>query len=140
MFKSEAEEKYKDIMDMPHPVSATRPRMARADRAAQFSPFAALTGYDAAVAETARLTEEERELTEDMRAAIDQKLCALSDGAMDGARVSVTYFRPDERKAGGAYVTMDGEVREVDTYTCELVMTNGGRIPVTCIRTLDILD
>lgn len=121
---------YADIIDLPHHVSTTRPRMSMIDRAAQFSPFAALTGYDAAIKETGRLTDERIELTEDSRAALDTKQQLLVDNLASYPEVSVTYFVPDEWKAGGAYVTVTGRVKKVDKFERLLILTNGIKIPL----------
>ena len=121
---------YDDIIDLPHHVSATRPRMSMIDRAAQFSPFAALTGYDAAIKETGRLTDERIELSEESRAVLDRKQQLLVDNLADHPEVSVTYFVPDERKAGGAYVTVTGRVKKVDDYQRLLLLTDGAKIPL----------
>lgn len=126
---------YDDIIDLPHHVSATRPQMSMIDRAAQFSPFAALTGYDAAIRETGRLTDRRIELSEDSRAALDRKQQLLVECLADHPEVSVTYFIPDERKSGGAYVTVTGIVKKVDDYQRLLLLTDGTKIPLD-----DILD
>ena len=127
---SESNHQYDDIIDLPHHVSATRPRMSMIDRAAQFSPFAALTGYDAAIKETGRLTDERIELSEESRAVLDRKQQLLLDNLADHPEVSVTFFVPDERKAGGAYVTVTGRVRKVDEFGRLLVLTDGTKIPL----------
>ena len=121
---------YDDIINLPHHVSATRPRMPMIDRAAQFSPFAALTGYDAAIKETGRLTDQRIELTEDSRAVLDRKQQLLVDNLADHPEVSVTYFVPDERKAGGAYITVTGRVKKIDDYQRLLLLTDGTKIPL----------
>ena len=126
---------YDDIIDLPHHVSATRPQMSMLDRAAQFSPFAALTGYDAAIRETGRLTDRRIELSEDSRAALDRKQQLLVECLADHPEVSVTYFIPDERKSGGAYVTVTGIAKKVDDYQRLLLLTDGTKIPLD-----DILD
>ena len=105
------------------------------DRAAQFSPFAALTGYDAAIKETGRLTDQRIELSEDSRAALDRNQQLLVECLADHPEVSVTYFIPDERKSGGAYVTVTGIVKKVDDYQRLLLLTDGTKIPLD-----DILD
>lgn len=127
--------KYDDILNLPHHVSATRPRMSMMDRAAQFSPFAALTGYDAAIQETGRLTDRRIELSEDSRAALDRKQQLLLDRIADHPQVSVTYFVPDERKSGGSYVTATGSVKKVDPHRRIMEMEDGDEIPLD-----DILD
>lgn len=121
---------YDDIIDLPHHVSATRPRMSMIDRAAQFSPFAALTGYDAAIKETGRLTDERIELSEERRIVLDRKQQLLLDNLADRPEVSVTYFVPDERKSGGAYVTVTGQVKKVDEFERLLILTDGTKIPL----------
>ena len=123
-------DQYNDIIDLPHHVSATRPRMSMIDRAAQFSPFAALTGYDAAIKETDRLTDERIELSEESRAVLDRKQQLLLDNLADRPVVSVTYFVPDERKSGGAYITVAGRVKKVDDYQRLLLLTDGTKIPL----------
>ena len=116
---------YDDIVDLPHHVSATRPRMSLANRAAQFTPFAALTGYDAAIEETARLTDGRIELGQNAIDDLDMKLHILDDMAAGHPVVAVTYFQQDERKDGGAYVTATGGVKKVDDYAQAIVFTNG---------------
>ena len=127
---SESNHQYDDIIDLPHHVSATRPRMSMIDRAAQFSPFAALTGYDAAIKETGRMTDERIELSEESRAVLDRKQQLLLDNLADHPEVSVTFFVPDERKAGGAYVTVTSRVKKVDDYQRLLLLTDGAKIPL----------
>lgn len=127
---------YDDIIDLPHHVSATRSRMSMIDRAAQFSPFAALTGYDAAIKETGRLTDERIELSEESRAALDRKQQFLMDNLADCPEVSVTYFVPDERKSGGAYVTITSQVKKVDEFERLLILTDGTKIPLDEIQDL----
>lgn len=123
-----ANHQYDDIINLPHHVSSTRPRMSMTDRAAQFSPFAALTGYDAAIMETGRLTDRRIELTEDSRSALDRKQRILLENLFDQPEVSVTYFVPDERKSGGTYVTVTGKVKKIDNYQRLLILNNGTAI------------
>lgn len=129
--------KYDDILNLPHHVSASRPHMPAADRAAQFAPFAALTGYDAAVRETARQTDARLELDECEKEALNDKLRVLDEHLGSAPEVTVTYFRPDDRKAGGAYVTVSGAVRKIDGYARVVVLADGGRIPIDEIAGLD---
>lgn len=118
---------YDDIIDLPHPTSARHPRMPMADRAAQFSPFAALVGHGAAIRETARLTDRKIELTEEEKAVLDERLRLLSD---TGGEAVFTYFLPDERKDGGAYVTAAGRVKKLDLPGRRVILTGGAVIPV----------
>jgi hypothetical protein len=126
--------KYDDIIDLPHHVSYRHARMSRIDRAAQFSPFAALTGYEAAVQETARLTEGQKELDETALAVLNEKLRLLADLIEDKPQVSITYFRPDERKQGGAYLTVEGSVKIIDEYAHTITMEDGTVISMPLIR------
>ena len=122
--------KYDDIIDLPHHISATRPRMPMIDRAAQFMPFRALTGYEDAVHETARLTEERVELTEDEKALLDTKLQRLADRLDSHPQVTLTWFQPDKRKAGGAYVTTTGRLKKIDDFEGVLLLASGERIAI----------
>ena len=117
---------YDDIIDLPHPTSERHPRMPMANRAAQFSPFAALSGYDDAVKETARLTDGKIGLTEEEKANLDARLQLLEPGIA----ASFTYFQPDSRKQGGAYVTASGEVKRIDGIAREIILMDGRRIPI----------
>lgn len=128
---------YDDIIDMPHYTSPSHKRMDVIDRAAQFSPFAALTGYDAAVEEAARLTDEKRELSEDVKAIIDAKIQMIADCLDDAPEVSITYFVPDEKKAGGAYANIVGVVKAVDAYEHCIVMTDQRKLYITRIRDIN---
>ena len=126
---------YDDIIDLPHHVSSTRPRMPMIDRAAQFQPFRALTGYEDAVQETARLTDRRMELTEEEKARLDAALQRLMDSISSRPQVSVTWFQPDKRKAGGAYVTTTGRLKKIDDLEGVLILLGGERIVIE-----DILD
>lgn len=122
--------RYADIITRPHPVSNRRPHMSRINRAAQFAPFAALTGYEAAMMETARRTEERLTLTADAMALLDARLQVLIEHLSERPHVSVTCFVPDARKAGGAYETVSGCVRRIDEYEQLLLFTDGSAIPL----------
>ena len=122
--------KYDDIIDLPHHISATRPRMPMIDRAAQFMPFRALTGYEDAVHETSRLTDERVELTEDEKALLDAKLQRLADRLDSHPQVTLTWFQPDKRKAGGAYVTTTGRLKKIDDFEGVLLLASGERIAI----------
>lgn len=127
--------RYDDIINLPHPTSVNHPRMSLYDRAAQFSPFAALTGHDAAIKETARLTEHKIELSEDTISRLNEKLQIVSDHLE--TEVTITYFVPDERKSGGAYVSHTGTVRRIDDYEHTLVMTDKTVIPIEQISEIE---
>lgn len=129
---------YDDIIHLPHHVSATHPHMSAIDRAAQFSPFAALTGYDAAIKETARLTDKRVELDESMKAALSNKLQMIADRLKEHPEIAITYFQPDAKKNGGAYVTVINTVKKIDVYKRIVVLTDGIVIPVDEIISIDI--
>ena len=128
---------YDDIIDLPHHVSPNRRRMSNTERGAQFSPFAALTGYEAAVEEAARLTDGKKELTEEMKAIIDAKIQAISEHPDAEPQVTITYFKPDERKEGGAYVRVTGAVKEIDRIGKTIVLTDHTEIPMEQIREIE---
>ena len=128
---------YEDIINLPHHVSPTRPQMPMSDRAAQFAPFAALTGYDAAIKETGRLTDEKIELDEEALTTLDMKYQFLMDALDDAPEVTITYFQPDERKAGGKYVSAVGVVRKVDDFERLITMQDGAKIPMDDVLSID---
>ena len=125
---TESEEKYGDILNLPHHQSKVHPQMSIYDRAAQFSPFAALTGHEAAIKETARLTEEQVEL--------DEKLQTLIAYATKHPTVSVTYFKPDDKKTGGEYVTATGIFQKFRDYERTIVLEDG--TDIECDRIVEI--
>lgn len=124
---------YDDIITLPHPTSRRHPRMPAADRAAQFAPFAALTGYAAAVKETARETEVFTELAEDETAALDRQLRLLEERLRERPWVVLTCFQPDQRKAGGAYVKVQGRVKRLDSTAGTITLEDGREIPINYI-------
>ena len=126
-------DQYGDIIHLPHHVSKTRPQMSMEDRAAQFSPFAALTGYDAAILETGRLTEDKLELGEDTQAILDRKQRYLAEIIDTKPEITVTYFVPDEKKSGGAYSTVTGFLKRIDEYERVLMLTDGRKIQLDAI-------
>lgn len=128
---------YEDIINLTHHVSMTRPQMSILDRAAQFSPFAALTGYDAAIKETGRLTDEKMELDEDTRAVLDMKQAYLMEMIDEQPEISVTYFVPDEKKSGGVYVSVTGNLKRFDEYERLLILTDGKKIPMDDIADIE---
>ncbi|MDE7286219.1 MAG: YolD-like family protein [Lachnospiraceae bacterium] len=119
---------YDDIIRLPHHISETHPQMTILNRAAQFSPFAALSGYEDALEETERLTDMRTALEEDAKAALDEKLRRIQQEITARPEVTVTYFVPDERKAGGAYQSILGRVKKIDRYEKLLVMDSGIKI------------
>ena len=121
---------YDDILPLPHHVSERHPPMSWLDRAAQFSPFAALTGYEAAVEETARLTDRRIELDEGEKEAIDQRLTLLQEHLPEPTEVTITYFVPDKKKTGGAYVSVSGMVKKIDDYERAVILCEGTSIPI----------
>ena len=132
-----ANSKYDEIINFPHHVSKTRPQMPMSDRAAQFSPFAALTGYDSAIKETGRLTDEKIDLDEESMTALNMRYQMLTDALTEGPEVRITYFKPDERKSGGAYVTITGAVRKIDDFEQTIIMQDGTRIPMGDVLSLE---
>lgn len=122
------EGRYDDIINLPHHVSTKHPHMAPIDRAAQFSPFAALTGHDEAIKETARLTDERMELDENRKELLDARLQLLREHLGEKPTVTFTFFEPDERKSGGAYVTVTGSVKKIEEYENKIVLEEGAAI------------
>ena len=115
---------YEDMIDLPHPEPVGHPRMSMEKRAAQFSPFAALTGYEEAILETERLTEERVVLDESELEMLDERFREIL-GAQEAPNVKITYFIPDERKSGGRYETVVGKVIKIDEYRRQIVMEDG---------------
>ncbi len=131
---------YEDMIRMPHPISGTHPRMSARDRAAQFSPCATLTGLEAAISETACLTDDCPELTEDSKALLSDRLRELQDRIDEEPEAEITWFEPDEKKAGGACRTMRGTVREIDVFAQTVRMENGLTIPFEGLIEIRISD
>lgn len=121
---------YDDILHLPHPTSKRHPRMPIVDRAAQFSPFAALTGHRAAIEETARVTDRRIELDEDAKEQLDQMLQLLLERIDEQPEITVTWFSPDKKKAGGQYHTATGKLKRIDTQESRLILTDGNQIPL----------
>lgn len=127
--------RYDDIINLPHHTSLTKPRMPMSNRAAQFSPFAALTGYEDAIKETGRLTFEKVELDEDALIVLNRKLQLLIDRLNGKPKVTLSYFIPDARKSGGSYVDVTGMVKKIDNYERLIVLEDGTKIPMD-----DVID
>ena len=127
---------YADIIDLPHHVSEARSHMTPLERAAQFAPFAALTGYDAAIAESARLTDEKTALGDWAMAELNDKINFLQACAQDHPLLTVTYFLPDEKKTGGEYVTVSGKLKKLRLFERELLLSGQSPIPLDDIQAL----
>ena len=127
---TEAEKQYADIINQSRPVSSKHPPMSMLNRAARFSPFVALTGYDAAVQETARLTDEKIALDEYAKSMLSDKLQIIAEHIDDLPEVTFTYFVPDKKKSGGAYVGVTGMVKEIDEFERIVVLGDGTKIPI----------
>lgn len=127
----------KDIINLPHPTSAKHPRMPLSDRAAQFAPFAALSGHSAALVETARLTDQRMELDEDARAALDSKQQLLLERIKERPEITVTWFQPDAKKDGGRYIVSTGRLKRIHEADQVLILVDGLRIPIGDIVELE---
>ena len=128
---------YDDIINLPHPTSKRRPRMPIRDRAAIFSPFAALGGHGAAIAETARLTERQIELDEDTRVELDRRQAILLEHIDEQPEITITLFQPDEKKDGGAYLTTTGRLKKFRELERILLLTDGTEIPLQDVVALE---
>lgn len=137
MALKDSSKEYADIIDLPHHVSKTRPKMSMHDRAAQFSPFAALTGYDAAIKETARWTDGKVDLDETSKVSLDEKLLFIMSRLAEKPVVVITYFKKDERKDGGTYEVTEGCIRKVDVYEGSVVMEDRSKIRIEDIIDID---
>lgn len=131
--------KYDDIIDLPHHVSTVHPQMPMSDRAAQFAPFSALTGYEDAIAESARLTQSPFILTEEEQALLDAKLRYLRDHIESRPLIELEIYVPDERKEGGCYQSLTAHLRQIDPHRQSLHLTNGTAVPISHIRSLTLL-
>ena len=123
--------KYKDIINLPHHASKTRKPMSLYNRAAQFAPFAALTEYDDAIKETARLTEERIELSDELKNMLNQKIKLIIENIKLQPEVAITYFVPDNKKSGGVYKTISGNVKRIDEVEKCIIFTNKLKIKVS---------
>lgn len=132
--------KYDDIIHLPHHVSKKHPRMSLLNRAAQFSPFAALTGHGAAIRETARLTDTFIELDEDQKEKLNEQLQKLRKAPEQNPEVMVTYFQPDQQKNGGTYVTIRGIIKKLDEYGRRILFADGTAVPMEMLFSIEIMD
>ena len=130
--------RYDDIIHLPHHVSAVHPQMSLHDRAAQFSPFAALTGHAEAVEETARLTWEEAILDDNAIAELNRKLAFLKQHLQESGPVRITWFREDDRKSGGTYLTSQSRIKKIDETRQALFLEDGTIISMRHIRYIDL--
>lgn len=122
--------RYDDIIHFPHPVSVAHPPMAVSDRAAQFSPFAALSGHEAAIHEAARLTDQRVELDENCKEALNRKIMLLMRRIQEHPEVAITYFAADSEKDGGCYTEVKGNIKKIDGYGDLIILVDGTRIPL----------
>ncbi len=128
---------YDDIIGLPHHVSRVHPRMSMYNRAAQFAPFSALTGHEAAIRETARMTDEEILLTPEEMDSLDRKMAYLQRNDSAATTVTVTFFEPDETKQGGTYRTVSGRIKKVEPDARILAMHDGMHIRLDCIKDIE---
>ena len=127
--------KYDDIINLPHHVSKTRPKMSLEQRSAQFAPFSALTGYEDEIAETGRLVDGRLDLDEEMKQILDIKLQKITDNIKEQPKATITYFVPDNKKDGGKYVTDTGKIKKIDKYKNVIILVDGTEIPIN-----DVVD
>ena len=125
--------KYDDIINLPHHVSKKHPQMSLLNRAAQFSPFAALTGHEEAINETARLTDVFAELSDEKKEQLDEQLQLLKENLNQKPECEIIYFQPDGKKQGGAYVATRGIVKKIDEYGHQIIFTDGTVLPIEYI-------
>ncbi len=129
------DEKYKNIISLPHHVSTKHPPMSRQNRAAQFAPFAALVGHDAAVEETARFTSDKKEIDDNLKEILDEKLQDIINHSKENSQVTITYFEADKRKIGGKYNTVTDVIKKIDEINNRIILQDRGIIPI-----IDIID
>lgn len=129
---------YDDIINLPRHVSSSRPQMPTIKRAAQFAPFAALTGHEEAVKETARLTSERIELADHLKYTLNHQLNKIAAQIKDNPKIAFTHFRPDPKKTGGEYVITVGEVKKIDEYHRTIIMVDGTTIPIAELISIDM--
>jgi hypothetical protein len=131
--------KYDDIINLPHHVSTKHPRMSLEERSAQFAPFAALTGYDGQVKETARLTDKKIELDEETKIFINSQLQTIKDKIALKPKITITYFVPDKQKSGGKYVSITGIVNKIDEFNHEIIMKDNIKISIDDIIKINVI-
>lgn len=131
---------YRDIIDLPHPISKKHPQMARIDRAAQFAPFAALTGHKEAVKESERQTEEKRMLSDGQKLMINEILQQIQDQRKHQPIIKLTYFEKDPIKEGGSYITVVKSAKRINEIEKQLILMDGTKIAITDIYQIEILE
>lgn len=127
---------YDDIINLPHHVSTRHPKMSMWNRAAQFAPFAALTGHDEAIQETARLTDSQI-LDESSTNVLNRKMAFIRTKIAEQPHITITYFLPDTHKEGGAYQTASGNLKKIDDYNQTIILSDGTTIPISAIFELE---
>lgn len=135
--RDKSKNNYDDIINHPHHVSTRHPRMSMIDRAAQFSPFAALTGYGDVIKETARLTDRKPELSDSEKEELDYKLRVASDFPGESPLITFIYFVPDQKKSGGSYQSITSRIWKIDDYKKQVVLEDKTRIDIDCILDID---
>lgn len=128
---------YDDIIHLPHHVSKRHPQMTMLNRAAQFAPFAALTGHDAAIQETARLTSSQRLLDDSDNEILDRKMAIIRSKLTESPTLTLIYFQPDEHKRGGAYKSVTGQLKKIDDYLQTLILADETTISISSIFEID---
>ena len=128
---------YEDIVNLPPHISKKHPQPSMMDRAARFAPFAAITGYEEMVLEEARLTEERIDLDEGTLSKLNEKLNMIQEFLDEEPEIRITYFEPDKKKKGGAYIDVTGIVKRIDEYERLVIMSDGKKIPIDDIYGLD---
>ena len=131
---------YDDIINLPHHVSKSHPQMSMMNRAAQFAPFAALAGHSAAIEETARVTDEQHELADEDSEALNQKMAYLRENINEHPTITITYFEPDKKKAGGKYKSIEGQLQNIDDYSQTIVLKSGEAIPLKSVLDIQCAD
>ena len=130
--------KYDDIINMPRYVSKKHPQMSLEMRSAQFAPFAALTGYDEQIEETSRITIQKKELNEEIKEILNEKLQIIQEKINTKPKITITYFIPDLKKNGGQYITVTGRVRKIDINKQLIILENKIEIPIT--EVIEVVD
>lgn len=134
--KQNEKNKYDDIIMLPHHVSKKHPQMSPLNRAAQFSPFAALTGYDAAIQEAQRLTDSFIEIDESREIELNEQFSFIRENLDKQPELKITCFQPDEKKSGGSYITVCGRIKKIDECNRQIVFVDGTTLPIDYILSM----